>query len=145
MTLEQWLDKYAESHQNPKNQLIHKIFVPLIVWSVMALTYSIPTLSLGIFSIGVFHLLILAALFFYFRLGKNVGMVMLAMVSFFFLVLLLVEQSGLLWQIALVVFVISWIFQFYGHKIEGKKPSFIDDLKFLLIGPLWVMRYLKVL
>ncbi len=145
MTLEQWLDKYAESHQNHQNQIIHKIFVPLIMWSVMALAYAIPAVQLGPVNIGVFHLLILGSLYFYFKLGQNVGMVMLAMSSFLFLLLLLVEQTNYLWQIGAIVFAISWIFQFYGHKIEGKKPSFIDDLKFLLVGPLWVMRYLKAI
>lgn len=145
MSLEYWLDKYAESHQNPKNQIIHKIFVPLIMWSVMALAYAVPTLTIGTITIGLFHLLIFGSLFFYFRLGQNVGMVMLAMSSFLFLILLLVEQTNYLWQIAVVVFVVSWIFQFYGHKVEGKKPSFLDDLKFLLVGPLWVMRYLKAI
>jgi uncharacterized membrane protein YGL010W len=35
---------------------------------------------------------------------------------------------------------LAWIGQFYGHKIEGKKPSFLKDLEFLLIGPLWVIQ-----
>ena len=33
---------------------------------------------------------------------------------------------------------IAWIGQFIGHKIEGAKPSFFEDLQFLLIGPAWV-------
>jgi uncharacterized membrane protein YGL010W len=41
-------------------------------------------------------------------------------------------------QISIGLFVIAWIGQFYGHKIEGKKPSFLEDLQFLLIGPAWV-------
>ena len=41
-------------------------------------------------------------------------------------------------EIAIAVFVVAWIFQFVGHKVEGKKPSFFDDLSFLLIGPAWV-------
>ena len=44
-----------------------------------------------------------------------------------------------LWQTALVIFVLAWIGQFIGHKIEGKKPSFLEDLHFLLIGPLWLL------
>jgi uncharacterized membrane protein YGL010W len=39
-----------------------------------------------------------------------------------------------------VLFIIAWIGQFYGHKIEGKKPSFFKDLQFLLIGPAWVFK-----
>jgi uncharacterized membrane protein YGL010W len=25
--------------------------------------------------------------------------------------------------------------QFVGHKIEGAKPSFLEDIQFLLVGP----------
>ena len=42
-------------------------------------------------------------------------------------------------ETSIAVFVLAWIGQFYGHKIEGKKPSFFEDLAFLLIGPLWVV------
>jgi uncharacterized membrane protein YGL010W len=47
-----------------------------------------------------------------------------------------------LWQFSLIVFVIAWIFQFIGHKIEGQKPSFFEDLQFLLIGPIWLLHFL---
>jgi uncharacterized membrane protein YGL010W len=41
-----------------------------------------------------------------------------------------------------VLFVVAWIGQFYGHKVEGKKPSFLDDLQFLMIGPAWLMGFI---
>jgi uncharacterized membrane protein YGL010W len=41
--------------------------------------------------------------------------------------------------VAIAVFVIAWIAQFIGHKIEGRKPSFLTDLTYLLIGPAWVV------
>jgi uncharacterized membrane protein YGL010W len=47
-----------------------------------------------------------------------------------------------LWGLALILFVIAWIFQFVGHNIEGKKPSFLKDLQFLLIGPAWLMHFI---
>jgi uncharacterized membrane protein YGL010W len=47
-----------------------------------------------------------------------------------------------LWIICLAIFVLAWIGQFYGHHIEGKKPSFLKDLQFLLIGPAWVIHKL---
>jgi uncharacterized membrane protein YGL010W len=51
------------------------------------------------------------------------------------------ESSGLpLFYISLGLFIVAWIFQFVGHKIEGKKPSFFKDLQFLLIGPAWIVR-----
>ena len=46
-----------------------------------------------------------------------------------------------LFKLALGVFVVAWIAQFIGHskRYEGKKPSFFTDLKYLLIGPAWVL------
>ena len=55
---------------------------------------------------------------------------------------LLASASGLpvpLWLSALVVFTLGWIGQFIGHYVEGRRPSFFRDLRFLLIGPLWVL------
>jgi len=37
------------------------------------------------------------------------------------------------------VFVVAWIFQFIGHKIEGRKPSFFEDIQYLWVGPLFVV------
>jgi uncharacterized membrane protein YGL010W len=37
------------------------------------------------------------------------------------------------------VFVLAWIGQFIGHKIEGARPSFFTDLAYLLIGPAWLV------
>ena len=47
-----------------------------------------------------------------------------------------------LWLISLIVFIVAWIFQFIGHNIEGKKPSFLKDIQFLLIGPAWLMHFI---
>jgi uncharacterized membrane protein YGL010W len=41
-----------------------------------------------------------------------------------------------------VIFVVGWIGQFIGHAIEGKRPSFMKDIQFLLIGPLWLLGHL---
>ena len=47
-----------------------------------------------------------------------------------------------IWKLSLFIFVLSWIGQFIGHKIEGKKPSFFEDLQFLLIGPAWLLSFI---
>jgi uncharacterized membrane protein YGL010W len=56
--------------------------------------------------------------------------------------LLSMLPQGTVLPISLVVFVLAWIGQFVGHRIEGKKPSFFEDLRFLLIGPLFVLGFL---
>ena len=47
-----------------------------------------------------------------------------------------------LWLFSIILFIVAWILQFYGHKIEGKKPSFFKDVQFLLIGPAWLMHFI---
>jgi len=42
-------------------------------------------------------------------------------------------------SLAIGVFVVAWIAQFVGHKLEGRKPSFLTDITYLLIGPAWVL------
>ena len=45
-------------------------------------------------------------------------------------------------KVAFGIFVIAWIGQFIGHKIEGKKPSFLEDLQFLMVGPAWLLSFI---
>jgi uncharacterized membrane protein YGL010W len=47
-----------------------------------------------------------------------------------------------LWLVSIIIFVVAWIGQFYGHKVEGKKPSFFKDVQFLMIGPAWLMHFI---
>ena len=49
--------------------------------------------------------------------------------------------SNTLW-VAAAVFVLAWIGQFIGHAIEGRKPSFLEDVKFLLVGPAWLLHFI---
>ncbi len=82
---------------------------------------------------------LLFALLFYVRLSVLMA---LKIALFSGMCLLLNYYIGIfipLWIFSLVVFAIAWIGQFYGHEIEGKKPSFLKDLQFLLIGPAWVL------
>jgi len=64
--------------------------------------------------------------------------------SYFVVQLEKVEASGgpAVWLVCAVIFVLAWIGQFIGHKIEGKKPSFFEDVKFLLIGPIWLLHFI---
>lgn len=139
----QWMDEYGVSHKNPTNQMIHKICVPLIMLTVIGFLWSIPTP--GIFATVPYlnwaTLFTLSCLAFYLSLNfmMFVGMLVQAVIMFWICIKL--EQMGILLTFSAVVFVLSWMAQFYGHKIEGKKPSFMQDLVFLLIGPLWVMRF----
>jgi uncharacterized membrane protein YGL010W len=148
-TAKEYFDEYALSHQNKTNQTIHYICVPLIFFSIIGLLMSIPNVILeNILNLSnpllenwavVIGLIISI---FYIRLGFWYAMEML----FVILVCIvgnfwLSNQVNLLYT-SIIIFVVAWIGQFYGHKIEGAKPSFLKDLEFLLIGPLWVIQKL---
>lgn len=138
-SLESWFAEYSESHQNPQNRLIHKICVPAIFFSVVGLLLQIPV-HLGPLKLG--ELFIAIALGWYFTLGAKPFLIMLGQLVISYLLLYVLGHlfhAHLAWALVLI-FVVAWIGQFYGHKIEGKKPSFLKDLQFLLIGPLWVFK-----
>ncbi|MFD2941390.1 Mpo1 family 2-hydroxy fatty acid dioxygenase [Flavobacterium notoginsengisoli] len=144
-TLDQWFTEYAVSHQNPTNKAIHYICVPAIFFSIVGLLMSIPNgiiantlkLNLPIIENWAFVVL-LFVLVFYIRLSVAMA-IKIALFSGVCLILnYYIGQIVPLWAFSIGVFVIAWIGQFYGHNIEGKKPSFLKDLQFLLIGPAWV-------
>jgi len=145
-------DKYAESHQNPTNKLFHWICVPLIVFSLLGLVWQIPFPRLGFLGSynGYFNwasFLLAFSLYYYFTLSPVLFFMMIWVVgimSYGIVQLEYWEAAGgpAAWLIFLIIFVLSWIGQFIGHKIEGKKPSFLDDIKFLLIGPIWLLHFI---
>jgi len=150
-TMNQWLEEYGDSHRNKTNKLIHWICVPSIMFTVVALLYSIPAAYLASAvpqSIAGYAnwaaVVIILAVLFYLRLSVTMalGMLFTASVMFFISRELSALNWAPLWQIALVIFIVAWIFQFIGHILEGKKPSFFKDLQFLLIGPAWILSFI---
>lgn len=141
-SMRQWFDEYGESHRNATNILIHWICVPAILFSVIALLAAIPAIDLPHLSFSWAKLLIVVAVLgFYLPRSWPLALGML-LVSLLFLYLAgwIGRNAGWpLWAIGLVVFTAAWIGQFYGHKVEGKKPSFLKDLAFLLVGPAWLL------
>ena len=141
---QRWLDEYGESHQNPLNQKIHWICVPLIMLSLVALLSLLP-LKLAmlnqypILNHSGFLLVVIASLYYFFlSIPLFAGMIPVSALMLFAVDFLALVPLPL-WQTATAIFVLAWIGQFYGHKIEGKKPSFLKDVQFLLIGPLWLL------
>ncbi len=148
--IQSWFDEYGESHQNPTNKLIHWICVPLIFFSIIALLASIPVPWLKQYFepawqpyIHFGSLLIVLGLLFYVRLSlpMSLGILLFSLLCLQAIVWLN-TLSIPLWQISLLIFAAAWVGQFVGHKIEGKKPSFIKDLQFLMIGPAWLMGFI---
>ncbi len=148
--LQTWFDEYAESHQNPTNKAIHWICIPAIFYSIIGLIASIPahfmTSWVPELMAPFAHwgtLVIVVGLIFY--LVHSISMffgILIYSVICLLLVNFFNSLSMPLWLSSLIIFVVAWIGQFYGHKVEGKKPSFFKDIQFLLIGPAWLMGFI---
>ena len=142
--IDRWFAGYSADHRNPGNRLIHVVCVPAIVWSIVALLWCIPAPGTW-FRDGFWAgLAMFAATLFYYRQSRALGLGMLAMFALMALasnaILEVFGRPVLLWS-AVGVFVVAWIGQFVGHsaRFEGRRPSFLTDLRYLLIGPAWVL------
>ncbi|WP_405566049.1 DUF962 domain-containing protein [Polaribacter sp. Asnod6-C07] len=148
-TAQEYFDEYAISHQNETNQAIHYICVPLIFFSVIGLLMSIPITflenTLGLYNPLIENWAVVVTVvisIFYLRLGfwyfaEMLFVILLSIIGNFW-----ISNNFNLFYVSIAIFVLAWIGQFYGHKVEGAKPSFLKDLEFLLIGPLWVIQKL---
>jgi uncharacterized membrane protein YGL010W len=125
--------QYGVSHQNPTNQKIHKLCVPLILWSLLGLLSQLPG------PLNWAYVLIAFALIYYakFKSARVYLIILLQVVPMMFVIHYLQNLDFKFW---VSVFALAWIGQFIGHKIEGKKPSFFEDIFFLLIGPIWILK-----
>ena len=150
--LDVYFDKYQESNNNHTNEIIHWICVPLIIFSLLGLFWSIPFPYLGFLGkyngfVNWASFLIAFSIYYYYRLSPVLSYMMLILVFLMSWGIVSLEQwekagGPSVWLVCLIIFIISWIGQFVGHKIEGKKPSFLDDVKFLLIGPIWLLHFI---
>jgi uncharacterized membrane protein YGL010W len=145
--IEALLTEYGESHQNAVNKAIHWLAVPVIVWTVVALLWSIPVpFQAALFGLPLNWavLALLLAQLYYFRLSWTLA------IGFFLYNLAMIALTTAieaaspwpLWLVAVIVFVAAWILQFIGHAIEGKRPSFFKDVQFLMIGPAWLLSFI---
>jgi len=150
MSIQDWFDKYAEHHRNPINKLIHWICVPAIFFSIIGLlsnlSFDLGSNVLPEYIKRQMHagtLLIIFGIAFFSRLSWSITIGM-AIICILILkgVTFMYDQNLNVFSLCLGIFAVAWIGQFIGHKIEGAKPSFFDDLKFLLIGPAWLLSFI---
>ena len=128
--VDQLLANYGESHRNPTNELIHYVAIPLIILSLLGMLYALhPWVAYGFIALSMVY---------YVHLASPVFMVAMAVQSAIAMALVF-AMGSLVLPISVGIFVAAWIAQFVGHKIDGKKPSFFEDLQYLLVGPLFVL------
>jgi uncharacterized membrane protein YGL010W len=138
--LSMWLSEYGEHHTHPRNKSIHFACVPAIFWSIAGLLFQI---KLPAPLHNLMYAALIVVLFYYAFLSWKLLPGMLVVCLFCLFSWEGIESWGIKpWHMALPVFAAAWIGQFIGHSIEGKKPSFLKDLQFLLIGPAWTLAFL---
>jgi uncharacterized membrane protein YGL010W len=123
------LAHYGSSHLNPTNEIIHFVAIPLIMLSIVGLMYALHP--------WVAYAFMAASMVYYARLSIIFLVAMVVWGALLFWVITLMGDK--VWQTSLIIFVGAWIIQFIGHKIEGKKPSFFEDIQYLWVGPLFVL------
>lgn len=132
------IDEYSESHQHPTNVLIHKFCVPLIMFSLLGIFKAFPVPASWPLWLDLSYVIVGLG-FAYYLTFKNWRVLIAVLVQIIPMLLVLEWLRPRFFLLSLAIFILAWIGQFIGHKIEGKKPSFFKDLQFLLIGPIWTV------
>ena len=137
--LEQQITQYAAYHRDRRNIATHFVGVPMIVFSVV-----LALVPWAIFGVNVALITVAVAAVYYLILDRALGTAMLVFLFFFcYLVAVYLnarlDHVGVVMGTAAVLFVVGWVIQFMGHRYEGVKPAFTDDVIGLAIGPLFIM------
>jgi len=139
-SLEENLTQYAAYHRDRRNILTHFVGVPMIVFAIV-LALATISVSVGGMAVTLAAVVSIAAVVYWILLDRVLGFTM-AVVLFLMCAAAseIAARTGvggaLAW--ALAIFVAGWALQFLGHKFEGMKPAFFDDVMQLIIGPLFV-------
>lgn len=139
--LESLLQEYGESHDNPVNQKVHWLCVPLVEWSLLGFFWCLPTPE-WMQAINWAHIVCFFALCYYlqFKSWKVVAAAFGIMLPFWIYISFHPPQ---VFATSVILFILARVGQLYGHKVEGKRPTFLRDIFFLLIGPLWVVHHFR--
>ncbi|HEX4504968.1 MAG TPA: Mpo1-like protein [Alphaproteobacteria bacterium] len=151
-TQRQFLDEYRKTHSNPTNAWVHTICVPIILFASIGMLWTLPLgLWVGLAAplapwVNGATVVALLTLIFYATLSARAVLYMTAIFAVCAVIVIAMGNAGLpvLW-ICAALWVAAWLGQFYGHHVEGAKPAFLDDVVFLLIGPLFILEKFNLL
>lgn len=143
------IDEYESFHQKPANRVINYFCIPLLVFSIVGFVWSLPFPQLKFLGPYISFLnwgsfLIAFTVYYYMRLSPIISYIVLLVL--FALIYGIIQLQGfekaggfVVPQVCVFFFVMSIIAQFIGYQIEGKKPTFAGEFKFILTGPLWLL------
>lgn len=132
MTKTDLFKEYGSYHSDSRNRACHAVGIPLIVLGILGV--------LALVRVGPIDLAVIAAVavLIYYAVLDFRG----ALLSLVIFALLYFIAIHLPWQVNVAVFILGWGFQLVGHRFEGTKPKFLENLIYLLIGPLYIFEEL---
>lgn len=134
MTKDQLYADYAGYHQDVRNRRAHTVGIPLIVVGLLGLLHACP-IRIGPLDLAV--LTAVAVLLYYVALDVRGALITAVVFAALYGIAL-----HLSWVVSGGAFILGWIFQLVGHRLEGNKPKFMENLVYLLIGPLYFFQEL---
>lgn len=138
-SLAEHLTTYARAHRDRRNIATHCVGIPLIVLALLV-GLNLAYLPLAGIPLSAAALLAIGVCAYWLRLDLPLGIAMA--IAMFLLYALASEATARLGGgalgLAALLFVIGWALQFWGHWFEGARPAFMDDIRQLLIGPIFV-------
>src|SRR6185437_6987036 len=120
----------AGYHQDVRNRRAHAVGIPLIVLGLLGLFHAPPVLRIG--PVDPAALAAVAVLLYYVALDVRGALISLIAFS-----VLYAAAIHLPWGLSVGAFALGWVFQLVGHRFEGNKPKFLENMVYLLIGPLY--------
>lgn len=124
--------EYGAYHADGRNRVCHAFGIPLIVLGVMGLLHLI---RIGPIDLAI----VVSVIVLIYYATVDVRGAILSACAFAILYYGGIHCS---WQVSLSAFVVGWILQLVGHRFEGTKPKFLENLVYLLIGPLYIFEEL---
>ena len=135
--LEEQITQYAAYHRDRRNIATHFVGVPMIVFGVVL---ALAQILVGPVHLGWIGILVASVYFLILDRPLGIAMVVYLLVNVIVASVVAAKTSiGAGFGIAAVFFVVGWIIQFIGHRFEGVKPAFTDDIMGLIIGPLFIV------
>lgn len=142
-TADFWLDRYSRHHRHRLNRVLHGVAVPLGVVGLTGLLWALPVPAAftdisPALNWGTAFLLSAVVYYFILSIPLAVGLLPFVLAA----TGILGQLEGLspaLWQTSLTLFLAALVLQAVGHLLEGGRLRVLEDLHYLMIGPVWMM------
>jgi uncharacterized membrane protein YGL010W len=141
--IDRLLEAYDAAHRSRVNVAVQVITVPVMTWCVLAFLSAMPFPDALKFLPGLSWGLVGAAALslYYLTLSRTlaVGVALGCLLALIVAAIVARTNDTPLWQVALFIYVLAWVAQIGGYRLEERPPTFAEDARFLLIGPAWLL------